>query len=106
MTSNIALLHDRKLPTLREAKNAIELYRKRTVRVSPVEVRKCYGPAMDAFERLLPTPPTSLIVQEATKLLMSKPGIAAASGEGFIPLLIEDLLMEIPDVSTMAILEG
>ncbi len=53
-----------------------------------------------------PPPPASLIVKEATKLLIAKPGIAAAAGEGFIPLLIEDLMMEIPEVSTMAILEG
>jgi hypothetical protein len=104
MTSNI--MSYGKTPTLREAKNAIELYRKREVRVSAVETREAYRPAIDAFERLAPTPPASLIVQEATKLLIAKPGIAAAAGEGFIPLLIEDLMMEIPDVSTMAILEG
>ncbi len=110
MTSNIAL-YNGKLPTLGEAKDAIELHRSYGIgdRLDPSYERRrrknCLR-TIDAFDRLAPTPPASLIVKEATKLLIAKPGIAAAAGEGFIPLLIEDLMMEIPEVSTMAILEG
>src|SRR5258706_16169910 len=100
MTSNIAL-YDGKLPTLGEAKDAIELYRSYGIgdRLDPSYERRrrknCLR-TIDAFDRLAPTPPPpNPIVKKAKKKLISKPAIPPAPRGGFIPPLFENLNIEI-----------
>jgi hypothetical protein len=99
-----------RLPTLRDADQAIEFYRswQNGNKLDPSydhTARKRCLQTIDAFDRLSLTPPTTMIAREVGKLLMSKPSAGVVS-DGFVSLLVEDLLDQIPEVSTMAILIG
>lgn len=102
MNANV-VVRDEKQITLRNAHEAIEIYKKFDFRKPGG--REICEKLVDAFERLASTPPIEIIVQEVTKFLISR-GAAGLISDGFVPVLIDDLLMEIPNVSTMAILDG